>query len=232
MMEGDELVHLIRHVVAQAQHAHRPFIFGHIASYDPAGHRVRCIIPSMQDDQGQPLLSPWMPMGTLSAGPGYGIQVVYRGGATIENPTGGEQVLIGRFDQAYGVTAAPALHYNNNSLPPATNLPSGAPPASPGDILVSNPSGTLLRVHANGDYEVWGTGNLIATVAGNATITVKGTASIFAAAIRLGKAAGDTLQSLCMNAFRTVFNSHVHGSSGPPSPQADSTTVTSTLTAE
>ncbi len=49
-MIADELLHTIKHAVAQALIDYRPFVYGHIASYDPNGHRVRCIIPCMQDD--------------------------------------------------------------------------------------------------------------------------------------------------------------------------------------
>ena len=91
-MLADELMHTIKQLVAQALVDQRPFVYGHISSYDPNGHRVKCIIPSMTDENGVPLLSPWMPMGSLSAGAGYGVQVIYQGGATAQNPTGGEQV--------------------------------------------------------------------------------------------------------------------------------------------
>ena len=140
-MLADELMHTIKQLVAQALVDQRPFVYGHISSYDPNGHRVKCIIPSMTDENGVPLLSPWMPMGSLSAGAGYGVQVIYQGGATAQNPTGGEQVLVGLFDRARGVSAVPALFFNNENQPPATNLPSGASPAVPGDVLISNPSG-------------------------------------------------------------------------------------------
>ena len=165
-MLADELMHTIKQLVAQALVDQRPFVYGHISSYDPNGHRVKCIIPSMTDENGVPLLSPWMPMGSLSAGAGYGVQVIYQGGATAQNPTGGEQVLVGLFDRARGVSAVPALFFNNENQPPATNLPSGASPAVPGDVLISNPSGSLLRLHANGDLEYIGTGKVIITTQG------------------------------------------------------------------
>lgn len=239
-MISDELVHAIRHVVAQAAPEHRPFVYGHIASYDPSRHRVRCILPSMQDDQGLPLLSPWMPMGSLSAGAGYGIQIAYRGGATVENPTAGEQVLIGLFDQRQGVSAVPAMHFHDNALPPATALPQDAPPVSPGDVFVSNPSKTMIRIHANGDFEIFGTAKLIGTFAGdasittngNATVTAQGKATVIAPLIEMTKAAGDALMALCTDAFRAVYNAHTHPNSGPPSPQATAATVTSILKAE
>lgn len=233
-MIADELSHLIKQLVSQAMIDQRPFAYGHIASYDDKTHRVRCIIPSMQDHNGQPLLSPWMPMGTLSAGAGYGMQVVYAGGATAENPTGGEQVLIGLFDRQRGVAAVPAMFFSGASHPPSMNLPANAPAVAAGDVLLSNPSGSLIRLHPNGDMELYGSAKLIATIQGDATVTTQGNASVTAAGnaaltatgdatitaggtarilapvVQLGKAATDTLLGLCTSAFRDWVQTHVH----------------------
>ena len=256
-MLADELMHTIKQLVAQALVDQRPFVYGHISSYDPNGHRVKCIIPSMTDENGVPLLSPWMPMGSLSAGAGYGVQVIYQGGATAQNPTGGEQVLVGLFDRARGVSAVPALFFNNENQPPATNLPSGASPAVPGDVLISNPSGSLLRLHANGDLEYIGTGKVIITTTGNVNVTTQGTVSvtsqgdasvttqgnatvnatgnvtIVGAAILLCKAIGDTLQALCTQALSTWAAAHTHpGNNQAPSTQPPTNAVTSIVKAE
>jgi len=240
-MIADELLHTIKHAVAQALIDYRPFVYGHIASYDPDGHRVRCIVPCMQDDNGQPLETPWMPMGTLSAGPGYGIQVIYAGGATIDNPTGGEQVLIGLFDRHRGVSAVPAMHFHDNAQPPATALPQGASPAVPGDVLISNPSKSLFRLHANGDLEHIGTGKAIVTTTGDVTVTTtQGTATVIAnkavniaaPAINLAKAVGDTLQNLCTTAFRNWAASHTHQNTGPPLTQPPGNSLTTIVSAE
>jgi len=240
-MIADELVHQIKQAVAQAMIDFRPFVYGHIASYDPAGHRVRCIIPCMQDDSGEPVLTPWMPMGTLSAGQGYGVQIVYQGGATAQNPTNGEQVLIGLFDRHRGVSAVPAMHFHDNAQPPATQLPKGASPVVAGDVLISNPSMSLLRLHANGDLEYTGTGKVIATTTGDVTVTTsQGTATvnankavnIIAPAISLAQAIGDTVQNLCTTAFRNWAASHTHQNTGPPLTQPPANGLTSIVSAE
>jgi hypothetical protein len=235
-MIGDELSHVIRQHVGQAMIDQRPFVYGHIANYDPAGHRVRCIIPSMTDDNGVPLLTPWMPMSSMSAGPpgqpGYGGQIIYQGGATAQNPTAGEQVVIALFDRNRGVAAALGTFYNEGSGTPASNLPQNAAPNAPGDVLWSNPK-SLIRIRANGDVEIWGAAKLITNITGDAdvtiggnanvavtgstTVTSKGTASIFAPVIQLAAAAGDALQHFCTTAFRNWAAVHVHGNSGPPS---------------
>lgn len=183
---ADELGHLIRQAAQQANIDYRPHLYGHIASYDPMLHRVRCIVPSMTDENGSPLLTPWMPMGTTSSGDGYGIQVVYKGGASVANPTAGEQVLISLFDKVRGVSAVPCMFYHNNARPPATNLPtqsdgfdSDAVPIAAGDVIISNPPqtdggvNTNIRLRASGDIEMWGSNNLITNVLGDIELNAK-----------------------------------------------------------
>lgn len=180
----DQLGHMIRHVAQQGGDS-VPFRYGHISVYDPRLHRVRCIIPSMTDQDGNPQLSSWMPIGTLSAGSGFGIQPHYEGGATVANPTGGEQVLIAVFDRQRGVSAVPAIFYHSNSLPPATNLPttgdgysSDATPSAPGDLMISAPpstaegANTFIRLRKNGTIQIWSAGQVSADIIGGLTAVV------------------------------------------------------------
>lgn len=180
----DQLGHMIRHVAQQGGEP-TPFRYGHIATYDPALHRVRCIIPSMTDQDGNPTLSPWMPIGTLSAGAGFGVQVVYQGGATIQNPTAGEQVLIATFDRQRGVSAVAGIFYHSNSVPPSTNLPTtddgysvAADPAVPGDVIISTPPTTdggansFVRLRKDGTIQIWSAGQVSANIIGGLSATV------------------------------------------------------------
>lgn len=244
-MIGDELSHLIKHHVAQAMIDQRPFVYGHIANYDPATHRVRCIIPSMLDDGGAPLLSPWMPMASMSAaaaggGGAYGGQVIYQGGATAQNPTAGEQVVIGLFDRHRGVSVCLGTLFNAGAAPPATKLPESAPPSAAGDFLWSNPSGTLFRIRANGDLEVWGSANVIANITGDATVNVKGdttvttsgVATIVAPVIKLTKKIGDALQAFCTTAFRDWAASHTHLNTSIPTTQPPPNGLTTVVQGE
>lgn len=175
---------MIRHVASQGGEQ-TPFRYGHIATYDPALHRVRCIIPSMNDQDGNPLLSPWMPLGTLSAGAGSGIQVFYEGGATITNPTGGEQVLIATFDRQRGVSAVPVVFFHSNNLPPSTNLPTmadgysaAANKSAPGDVIISTASATeggansFIRMRKDGTIQIWSAGQVSANIIGGLTAVV------------------------------------------------------------
>lgn len=181
----DELSHMIRHMATQGGDQ-TPFRYGHIATYDPALHRVRCIIPSMTDQDGNPTLSPWMPLGTLSAGAGYGMQVYYQGGATAQNPTAGEQVLVAVFDRQRGVSAVPCSFFHSNSLPPSTNLPTtadgysaAADPSVPGDLMITAPSATdggantFLRLRKDGAIQIWSAGQMSANIIGGLTATVE-----------------------------------------------------------
>jgi hypothetical protein len=252
-MQADQFAHAIKLAVAQ-QSEMRPFLYGHIASYDAALHRVRCIIPSMTDQDGVPTLSPWMPIGTLAASGGAGVQVIYAGGASAANPTAGEQVLIAMFDRFRGVAAVPCVFYHANNRPPSNHLPTdpaagystSATPSQPNDIIISAPaataggSSTFIRVRQSGDVEVWAAGNVTADVIGNVTIytngnvsvTAQGTATVCATAIQLAAKAGDALQALCKDAFRLLFNGHTHGTGPIPNQQAGADTVTSIVTAE
>lgn len=183
-MSLDQFAHMLRHTASQGGDI-KPHVYGHIASYDPDQHRVRCIIPSMTDQDGNPLLSPWMPMGTMSAGAGYGIQVIYQGGATAQNPTSGEQVQINLFDKQRGVSAVPCTYFHATNKPPATNLPTtddgysaAADQVAAGDIIISAPpaqsggANSFVRVRKNGQIQIWSAGLVSADVIGGLTATI------------------------------------------------------------
>lgn len=186
-MDITAFTHMIRHAASQGDIA-KPFFYGHISVYDATQHRVRCIIPSMTDEDGSPLLSPWMPLGTLSSGTGYGIQIVPYGGASASNPTAGEQVLIAFFERQHGVSAVPCMFYHGTFRPPSTNLPVdppneyniGAEPVVPGDVIIATKAvqpgmpNSFFRMRQNGNIEIWAAGTLMADVIGNINLTSNG----------------------------------------------------------
>lgn len=258
-MLGDELVHLVRQAASQGGDI-KPFLYGHIASYDPTQHRVRCIIPSMTDQDGNPTLSPWLPMMSSSTGNGYGAQYIPFGGATADNPTNGEQVIIGMFDRQRGVGAVMGMLYHGTNPPPATDLPkqsdgftANAAANAPGDFIISAPpasagaANSFIRMRQNGNIEIWSAaqisintigdsnlnvgGNINATVTGNATVTAA-TVTIVGATIMLTKAVGDALHTLCTDLFQALFNTHTHDEGGPPDQQSTVAQMTTVLTAE
>ena len=257
-MFADEIMHLVRHGANQSTVDVRQHIYGHIASYDPALHRVRCIIPSMTDDDGTPQLSPWMPLGT----PWQGAQYIYKGGASAQNPNAGEQVMIGLFDRFRGVAAVPCTFYNNTAQPPSSRLPStqngypgNAAALAGGDMLIANPlqgnSPNLIRIKGDtNNIEIWGSAQLniqtlsdinavtqngninVTSTNGNATITAKGTVTIVANAIAFCKAIGDAIQTLCTDTFYNWAIVHVHGTGPPPSTQPPAHSLTTITEAE
>ena len=148
MIDGyEEILHLIKQAVQQQVGDYRPFVYGHVASYDPARHRVKVIVPTLRDENDVPVLSPWMPLGTLGVGAGYGIQVAPKGGATFENPTAGEQVIIKMLDPDTGTAMCAHLQFNEVMAPPFTDLKGG-------EVGIKQPSGSFLRMHENGDIEI------------------------------------------------------------------------------
>jgi hypothetical protein len=183
-MDADQFAHMIRHAAAQGGDI-TPFRYGHVASYDPTQHRVQCIVPSMTDQDGTPLLSPWMPLGTPFSGNGFGVQVILQGGASATNPTAGEQVLISVFDRQRGVSAVPCMFYHGTAKPPATNLPTvkegytgAADPVLPGDVIISAPPATtggansFIRIRQSGAIQIWSAGLVTADIIGGLTATL------------------------------------------------------------
>lgn len=219
----DQLGHMIRHAAQQGGDV-VPFRYGHISVYDDKLHRVRCIIPSMNDEDGNPLLSPWMPLGTLSAGAGSGIQVFYEGGATIDNPTAGEQVLIATFDRQRGVSAVPTVFFHSNNLPPSTNLPTtsdgysgGADPSVPGDIMISTASATeggantFIRLRKDGTVQIWSAGQMSANIIGGLSAVVNTgdvDLSVAQGNVTANVAAGDV--TVTASGIVSIFASAIH----------------------
>ncbi len=143
----DEIMHMVKQAAAQQAGDYKPFVYGHIASYDPTLHRVKLIVPSMRDDDDKPVLTGWMPLGTLGVGDSYGVQIAPVGGATFDEPTKGEQALIKVIDPDQGTGLAAHLAFNNTMAPPFKDL-------KPGEIAVKGQAGAYLRMHQSGDIEI------------------------------------------------------------------------------
>lgn len=232
-MSAEQLIHQIKQAAAQQDIDQRYFVFGHVSTYDPATHRIRAILPSWRDELGRPIQTGWIQLGTVAVGNGFGLQSAPYGGATMQNPTAGEQVQIELVDRVRGVGIVAAMLYNNVMQPPSTAIGGLAP----GETVLRHQTGTYVWLRASGDVDVNVLANANVTVGGNATITVSGTAAIYAAAIRLGKAALDSLQALCTNAFYTWVIGHVHndpqgGVTGTPTTTPPANALTSIVEAE
>ena len=142
-----ELAHQIKHAAQQQSQEHRPFVYGHISSYDPALHRVRCIVPCMRDEAGNFTLTSWMPLQSTWVGPGWGIQIAPMGGATQQNPMAGEMVQIQLIERHYGVSTVASMFFNQTNKPPFPTL-------QPGEMGMKHKSGSLWQFTADGNLTI------------------------------------------------------------------------------
>lgn len=215
MSSADEFANLIK-ILASQQQETRVFAYGHITNYDPTLQRVRVQFPTICDELGNPALSPWMPLGTVWAGNGFGLQVA---------PVGGEQVVVLLIDNKRGVQASATMTYNQTLLPPVPGLIAGEAVLwhESGSFLYFHTSGEI-EMNAQGDIDLTATGDINATAggdvnvmaqdvnvtaSGNASITAGTSANITAPEINLGSS-GESLQSMMTAAAATVYNSHTH----------------------
>lgn len=207
----DEFLHQTR-LVSQGQAGdYRPFVWGHISVYDPQLHRIRAIVPTLRTDAGTPVLSPWMPLGSLMVGNGWGIQYIPVGGSTFENPTVGELVQIHIIERTNGITLGAHLHFSQQMMPP---IPNG----NPGDLIMQGPNGNYVYLQSN---------------ASGKKITVNS-----ATEIDVGTLANEVVRLLREEAALDIYNNHTHGgvaagssNTDTPNQQMTSSHLTATLKA-
>lgn len=173
MSDIDDLIHLLKHAAAQQEGDFKPFIYGHVANYDPQLHRVRVIYPSIRDQNNKPVLSPWMPLGSLMAGSGFGIQYAPMGGASFENPTAGEQVKVSVFERDGSIQTAADIHFTQKMLPPFPNM-------KPGELGLKSPGGSFVYMHENSDIELSSAAKVIIDTATDVSVYAQGNANIAA----------------------------------------------------
>lgn len=189
-MMNDELAHVIKGLVQQEIREIRPFVYAHISNYNPALHAVRVVVPSMRDElTNAPLVSGWLPLGTLQTGSGTGVQVAPVGGASTSNPTGGEQCLVALSDRGIGVASVIALFFNNKTPAPSPALSS---PLQAGEMVAFS-NGVLVRWHNGGTLEITTTKDVNISVGGSANVQVTGTATVQSqGTMNLGSVQSDT----------------------------------------
>jgi hypothetical protein len=204
MQAVDEFLHNLKFAAAQQTQDYAPFVYGHIANYDPKTHRVRVVLPSVRNEDDVPVLTSWMPLSSIGAGAGWGVQIAPLGGATTQNPTGGELVAVMRFDRHLGVGVSASMIWNQVNVPPGTAL-------NPGEILLQSKSGASILLDKSGN------------------VTVQAGAG---GAISLGDVGG-TVQQLVTAAMVAFFNAHTHpGNNQPPSQTMGSAQLTTAVKAE
>jgi hypothetical protein len=146
MNSADELLHQVKHAAGQQQDGYRPDVYGHVASYDPATHRVRLVIPSLSDGDGNYVLTGWMPLGTIAAGNGWGVQIAPMGGASVQNPTAGEKCKVSIMERAYGVTVCAEMCFDQVYGPPFPGM-------KPGEIGLKAAAGQYIYLDDAGQIQ-------------------------------------------------------------------------------
>ena len=196
-MIEDELVHVIKNLVQQEMREIRPFVYAHVSNYDPARHAVRVVVPSMRDElTDEPVVSGWLPLGTLQVGSGVGIQVAPVGGASVTNPTGGEQCLVALNERTHGVAAIISMFYSGAQLAPGPSLTS---PLQAGEMVATS-NGIVVRWHGDGTFEITTTGKITVTAkgevdvmssnGGKVVVSSTGEVDVYGGTVNLGAAGG------------------------------------------
>lgn len=256
--ETDEFAHLVKQMASAQMQDIRSFIYGHISNYDPSLHRVRVMFPTLRDENGNPALSPWMPLNSCWTGNAFGFQAAPLGGATNENPTAGEQVMVNLVERGRGISLAANLVFNNSQLPPNTTL-------APGEAIAKHMAGSYLYFQQTGDVTLLTNRDLIAnagrdaiitttrdmtaTIGRNLTAEAQGNVDINGAenvSITAGESItfdaplvtgsdGQTLHQLVTDVLVGLFNSHTHpaegGDTGIPNQQMGDAELTTTFKA-
>lgn len=228
LTDQNELVHQMMHI---AQWQVGPSVFtgvpAHIASYDPRTHSVRCIIPHWTPPLGgDPAITGWVPLGTLAANNGWGIQAAPLGGATFDDPTLGEQVVLLCLHAAQGYYIAVGITWPNV-------VQVAKPDIQGGEIYVKSASGASVYLKTDGSVVVDGVKNVDINGATNVNVTAGSQVNVTAPEINLGSS-GEALQELVTAAMVNLFNGHTHpdlqgGSTGTPQQQMGSAELTSVV---
>lgn len=171
MQAVDEFLHNMKFASAQQQQDYAPFVYGHIANYDPKTHRIRAVLPSVRNEDDVPVLTGWMPLSSMMAGAGWGIQIAPLGGATAENPTKGELVAVMRFDRHLGVGVSASMLWNQVNTPPGAAL-------APGEILIQAPGGSSINIDKTGNITIAGQQNVSITSNNNAAAILMTSAGV------------------------------------------------------
>lgn len=223
---GDELVHNLMHTAQQQVGTPVVCIPAHIAAYDPRTNMVTCLIPHYYSvEAGENIVTGYIPLATIAAGPGIGMQYAPFGGSTQQNPTAGEQVWLLMINSEINLYICAVMTWNNVKAPPNPGI-------NAGELCYIDHFGNQVYLQSGGTLLVSGG----STVNVNApTINATGeTVNVTADNIYLGSQ-GETLQTLVTQAFQALFNEHTHpapnGETGVPNQQMTSEQLTTVVKA-
>jgi len=137
---------------------------GHISSYDKATNHVRVVMPDLTDQNGVPIVSPWMPLGVPMVGAGFGMLYYPHGGATPDNPAIGEQVTVLLLERDSGFSFSASMHYTSIQPPPTPT------DFQPGEFLIRHESSAFVRMYKNGDIGISAANDMFLLAANDVTV--------------------------------------------------------------
>ena len=153
MSDYDEISHLISLHAQQQMRGFLPLGIGHVTAYDPNANAVQVVFPGMPvvdplsgAPTGEYSISPWVQLGSIWVGNGWGFQTAPEVGAPTP-PFGGTQCAV-YIQQRYGhFGLAGHLLFTQAALPPDNTLVAG-------EAIFKHKSGTLIKFHSNGQLEI------------------------------------------------------------------------------
>ena len=236
MQEFDDIAHFVMQL-AQQQQEPRLIGFGHVTSYDPKRHLVKVALPSFNvlDPQtgavaSNPIISPWMQLGSPWAGDGWGFQGAPNVGGTGPDNYG-TQCAIFAVDNNSSVSFTATMLYTNVELPPDATL-------LPGEAVLQHQTGTKIKLKSTGDLDIYVQSQLSVTNAAGLSVVADAQGSV---AITLPGGQTFSINGLedalaLVSKLVNAFNSHTHNgvqsggsTSGTPVTTWSASTIESAL---
>ena len=175
---ADLLAHLdVMRREAQRAAGDKAFVrIGEISSYDPNRYQAKCLIYPEMHETG------WLAIGTKLVGSGYGMLI---------GPTQGDLVLIHFVDGDYNMGVIGDSFFTSSMPPPS--------PVQSGEVLILHASGSYFKIPVNGDMDFSTVGNFNLTVTGNLVANVSGNASITCPDVSIDASTSVTITSPTVN---------------------------------
>ncbi len=149
MTDGSEVHHVgMQMAQQQAQEVHA-FYLGQVSVYDPKTHRAKVVFATFVNKDGKFMETGWLQVATLWAGLNFGMQLCPIGGATIEDLSKGEQVLVDVVYRNNTLYALGCFLYNQVDTAPGAKVPGLKPDGTddyelkPGEALFKHKTGSL-----------------------------------------------------------------------------------------
>lgn len=145
MISADDFVLLIKQTAQEQIGSVRTATLGYVAGYDPTTATITAVVPSYCSPDPQtgaptPVVVGPIRLGTSWAGNGIGLQVApAKAGATPQDPTQGEPVLIVQLGHGTGISVAAVMLFNATFAPPDTALAAG-------DAILKGAGGATIKL--------------------------------------------------------------------------------------